>query len=122
VAAKLGYCGLDRTRLPLRGDEIRACWEGGTAVTGDSSSDHRPIGAVPDRQADDRTAVHRLEFIPVVAAPRPAAEAARMKRGRPGSLTPSAATGDAPPPPADVTGIAATPADARWSLWGELEG
>ena len=23
----LGYCGLDRTRAPLRGDEIRACWE-----------------------------------------------------------------------------------------------
>ena len=27
VAAQLGYCGLDRQRQPLRGDEIRACWE-----------------------------------------------------------------------------------------------
>ena len=25
--AQLGYCGLDRERRPLRGDEIRACWE-----------------------------------------------------------------------------------------------
>jgi hypothetical protein len=23
----LGYCGLDRDRSPLRGDEIRPCWE-----------------------------------------------------------------------------------------------
>jgi hypothetical protein len=28
VAVNLGYCGLDRDRQPLRGDEIRACWEG----------------------------------------------------------------------------------------------
>ncbi|HVA86720.1 MAG TPA: hypothetical protein VNF73_10450 [Candidatus Saccharimonadales bacterium] len=25
--AQLGYCGLDRQRNPLRGDEIRPCWE-----------------------------------------------------------------------------------------------
>jgi hypothetical protein len=23
----LGYCGLDRARSPLNGDEIRPCWE-----------------------------------------------------------------------------------------------
>ena len=27
VAGSLGYCGLDRRRQPLTGDEIRACWE-----------------------------------------------------------------------------------------------
>ena len=27
VAAKLGYCALDRRRTPLDGDEIRPCWE-----------------------------------------------------------------------------------------------
>lgn len=27
VAAGIGYCGLDRGRAPLRGDEIRGCWE-----------------------------------------------------------------------------------------------
>jgi hypothetical protein len=27
VVAQLGYCGLDRTRQPLNGDEIRPCWQ-----------------------------------------------------------------------------------------------
>jgi hypothetical protein len=27
VSPGLGYCGLDRTRRPLHGDEIRSCWE-----------------------------------------------------------------------------------------------
>ncbi len=27
VAAQVGFCELDRRRLPLRGDEQRACWE-----------------------------------------------------------------------------------------------
>jgi hypothetical protein len=27
VVAQLGYCGLDRQRSPLHGDEIRPCWE-----------------------------------------------------------------------------------------------
>jgi hypothetical protein len=29
VAARVGYCGLDRHREPLEGDEVRACWEDG---------------------------------------------------------------------------------------------
>jgi len=32
VAAQLGYCGLDRRRQPLRGDEMRGCWEGAAAA------------------------------------------------------------------------------------------
>ena len=32
MAGELGYCGLDRRRGALRGDEIRACWDGRTAV------------------------------------------------------------------------------------------
>jgi hypothetical protein len=28
VAAGVGFCGLDRARAPLVGDEIRECWEG----------------------------------------------------------------------------------------------
>jgi len=27
VAANIGYCGLDRARRPLSGEEIRPCWE-----------------------------------------------------------------------------------------------
>jgi hypothetical protein len=29
VAARVGFCGLDRRREPLQGDEIRGCWEDG---------------------------------------------------------------------------------------------
>ena len=29
VAARVGYCGLDRRRQPLEGDDVRACWEDG---------------------------------------------------------------------------------------------
>ena len=29
VAARVGFCGLDRGRVPLQGDEVRACWEDG---------------------------------------------------------------------------------------------
>ena len=29
VAAKIGFCGLDRKREPLEGDEVRACWVDG---------------------------------------------------------------------------------------------
>ena len=32
VAARVGFCGLDRRRKPLRGDEVRACWEDGTVA------------------------------------------------------------------------------------------
>src|SRR4051812_20967037 len=33
VAARVGYCAVDRRREPLQGDEVRACWEdGATAV------------------------------------------------------------------------------------------
>jgi hypothetical protein len=28
VVAGIGYCGLDRERLPLAGSEIRPCWDG----------------------------------------------------------------------------------------------
>jgi hypothetical protein len=29
VAARVGFCGLDRRREPLNGAEVRACWEDG---------------------------------------------------------------------------------------------
>jgi hypothetical protein len=39
VAAGLGYCGLDRGRLPLRGDEMRACWDGPPTGAGAAEED-----------------------------------------------------------------------------------
>ena len=31
MAARVGFCALDRKHEPLRGDEVRACWEDGAA-------------------------------------------------------------------------------------------
>lgn len=39
VAAGVGYCGLDRNRAPLHGDEIRACWEDSASVPEPSTND-----------------------------------------------------------------------------------
>jgi hypothetical protein len=39
VAANIGYCGLARDRRPLRGDEIRACWEEGATTVRRAESD-----------------------------------------------------------------------------------
>jgi hypothetical protein len=32
VAARVGFCGLDRRRQPLQGDEVRSCWEDGAVA------------------------------------------------------------------------------------------
>src|SRR6476661_8899800 len=32
VAARVGFCGLDRRRQPLQGDEVRACWVDGAVA------------------------------------------------------------------------------------------
>jgi hypothetical protein len=54
----IGYCGLDRSRAPLHGDEIRPCWEPLAAAVdrsgpvdpadpGGALVDGRPLGEVP---------------------------------------------------------------------------
>jgi hypothetical protein len=49
VAGSILYCGLERTRTPLRGDEVRPCWETG-----------RPTADQNDRSIDD----HRIPMAP----------------------------------------------------------
>lgn len=97
VAGQLGFCGLDRQRRPLRGDEIRPCWE-----AADATSINVPalpgVGPVwPLEPAADRTTVRSIEFVEV--AP-----------GRPA---------DAPAEP--VTPVPPVPDEPRWSLWGDAE-
>jgi len=95
VAADLGYCGLDRGRQPLGGDEIRSCWEAG-ATPGGPARAIRP--AAPD-------ALHpRLEFIDVEAAGPRAAK-------RAGSVAPIDEFPLAPGRP--------THGEPGWSLWGD---
>jgi len=70
VAAQLGYCGLDRHRLPLAGDEIRACWEPMPADAGHASA----VGPRPPHAPGTSTdpPLHR-SFIEVDGAEAPAA-------------------------------------------------
>ena len=67
VAAQLGYCGLDRQRHPLRGDEIRGCWEAAlTPVETTATPVRRTPPAAPEVVLD-RTPVRRLEFVEVLS-------------------------------------------------------
>ena len=114
VAGPLGYCGLDRQRQPLRGDEIRACWEATNVVV---EAQTGPVGPAPHPATtadEDRTPVRRLEFVEV----RSTAPTARPKRTA------------AVRPAGQDTAVAATPAEtqvaiaggeSRWSLWGDGE-
>ena len=61
IAGQLGYCGLDPRRLPIRGDEMRGCWEAAHAT------DITPPSIKIERAA---AASGRLDFIPVGPAPR----------------------------------------------------
>jgi hypothetical protein len=57
VAGSLSYCGLDRRRTPLVGDEVRACWEA-APVPAEAGRD-RAAPTVADGK------VRRLDFVPL---------------------------------------------------------
>ena len=62
MAAQLGYCGLDRRRLPLSGLELRGCWEPGPA----RSADALPAAATaPDSDEPASPALRLRDFVPV---------------------------------------------------------
>ena len=98
VAAQLGFCGLDRGRQPLNGDEIRGCWE--SWPIGSVAAERQPtIG--PARPVDP-TVRANLEFIEVTPLGDP---------DRPGTE---------PEPPLPAPGQPLRP-DPGWSLWGDPE-
>ena len=115
MAGSLGYCGLDRRRQPLAGDEIRECWEARPAGADLTFA----VGAAAGLAAEEAVAAGRaapLEFIevrgrlasgPVAPSPEPAAPSAEPAAPAP--------DGSAFVPPAGA------PAEPGWSLWGDLE-
>jgi len=111
VAAQLGYCGLDRERRPLRGDEIRACWEASTIPIEVVPTDPDRRVPQPFHPADDGTPVRKLEFVEVgsASAKAPRKAAARGATAEAEALTPAEAS-----PPIG-------PGEPRWSLWGDAE-
>lgn len=111
VASQLGYCGLDRQRQPLNGDEIRACWEAADATR--TTVPALPgVGPVwPLEPVGDRTIVRPIEFVEVRAATAP--DTASQPTARPGAIA-------ADRPDQAILGAPA-PGEPRWSLWGEAE-
>src|SRR5436190_3057024 len=122
VAAQLGYCGLDRERRPLRGDEIRACWEASVVAVEPAEGPVAPVRRAAPRPLDivlDRTPVRKLEFVDIDPTPM------KPVRRRPGAVVDGAAGAVTPEAVGEVAELAAAssidPGEARWSLWGDPE-
>ena len=112
VAGQLGYCGLDRKREPLHGDEIRPCWEAADAAT--TTLPALPgVGPVwPLEPGEDRTAVREIRFVEV--EPNPVREGRVAQPSPPAAPAPEALSDPGYP-------TVAIESEARWSLWGEAE-
>jgi hypothetical protein len=136
VAAKLGYCGRDRQRKPLRGDEIQGCWEAAIAQPEASEPIRRPLMPASVDMDPDRTPVRRLEFVEVEPSLDPD-PGHRLRRRKPDHATrpasPVTTTGDDGLAVATVAAsrTATVPvetvrpqpgsAEPRWSLWSDGE-
>jgi hypothetical protein len=92
IAGQLGYCGFDPRRQPLRGDEMRGCWEEGAPFEAAETAPAREF--VPLRP--------RLDFVPVEPT-----RATLRERSRP----------QAGPPP--VPAAPATLRDPMLGFWSE---
>ena len=105
VAAQLGYCGLDRQRRPLTGEEIRPCWEAADA-TGITVPALPGVGPVWPLEPDGaRTPVRPLQFVEVQSA-----------------AAVNGATDDSVELSTDPLFLTASSGgEPRWSLWGEAE-
>jgi hypothetical protein len=70
----MGFCGLDRRREPLHGDEVRACWE-------DGAQPAPPDPSIPGLL--DLLTVHAQGDPPPSSDPAPAVDPARPIRPTP---------------------------------------
>jgi len=133
VAGQLGYCGLDRQRRPLNGDEIRGCWEAAFASPeAPDAARARPRPSTVDLDLD-RTDVRRLEFVEVGASldeepehrlrRRKPDNAVRVERARIDTRERVAALGAAKvaPDPAETMRPQQGSTEPRWSLWSDGE-
>lgn len=114
VAGSLGYCGLDRRRQPLAGDEIRECWEA------DPGGDDASLAAVVARPAADLAAAAGpatpLEFVEVHG---------RLASAVQSPITLASRSPEPAEPSTDARAVARPPlppvCEPRWSLWGDLD-
>jgi len=110
VAVQIGYCGLDRQRRPLHGDEIRECWESLDSSGTVTRPTLGPAAGWALEPGSDRTPVRLRDFVEV-----------RVEAGRDAGEEPITAsqTGESNEPSEAPFLAAAT--EPRWSLWGDAE-
>lgn len=113
VAAQLGYCGLDRRRLPLSGLELRGCWDAGPV----RSPDTFPVAPAVLEGAEPPSAALRLrDFVPVEVARRTASAPGAGDAALAGGISPQPAAGGA----VDAAVAAGATAD-RVTLFADAE-
>jgi len=61
----IGYCSNDRTRRPLRGDELRGCWEAPEAARADPPATERPAASGPAAPRRELPMASPLGWVPV---------------------------------------------------------
>ena len=115
MAGTLGYCGLDRRRQPLGGDEIRECWEAwpagadptlATAAAGRAAAEEATVAG--HSAPLDFIEVHgRLASEPDAPSPEPPAPSPEL-------TTPGRDSSAFVPPPGP-------PPEPGWSLWSDLD-
>lgn len=122
VVARVGFCAMDRTREPLNGDEIRACWQApavaetpaGLFATLEQGADEKPLGIV-------ETARQLVEAELAADGEATAAGAAGPASGRAGiaprssGVRPGTAPAGSPAP--DVASPLAAPRTYRPVTW-----
>jgi hypothetical protein len=113
IAAQLGYCGLDRERRPLQGNEIRACWEASALPIEVDTAPMRRWAPAPADDIELGTSVRKLEFVEVASA------SATPKRAR--GKRPSAREAQRDTEITPDTALPVDPGEPRWSLWGDAE-
>ncbi|MEW5992511.1 MAG: hypothetical protein AB1736_14370 [Chloroflexota bacterium] len=102
VAAQLGYCGLDRRRLPLTGLELRGCWEPGPVRAVDALPAPPPADGPleVDGPEPPSPALRLRDFVPVELERHRAARAqmrARQSAPQPAARPPVMTPDPGPP-------------------------
>ncbi len=102
MAGRYGYCGLDRTRATLQGDEVRACWqppvreETFEGLFRELSVSTPPPGPAPValvRPPDERSLSTRTWALPVHGTHDPASAASASGASLDGGLSTHASNG-----------------------------
>lgn len=113
VAGTLGYCGLDRRRQPLVGDEIRPCWD--AWPDGAEATVVTPLTIHPANPLT--TAARPIQFVEVTDRSSGDSVSTPAATGKTATgVTPAAGPEE---PPALHPGPLLPMDEPRWSLWGD---